>query len=163
MGFRFRRSMSLLPGVRINLSGSGPSLSIGPRGFHYTVGPKGTRVTAGIPGTGLSWSEYAPDARSRPELRTSGQSFQDEPTILPDEPIDPNLTAIENAAAEEINAFSATELAPILDAAHRKLRFAPLIQLLSILVFLAALSHANQLSLGLSALYATVFVPIGIF
>src|SRR4051812_20007455 len=107
MGFRFRRSIKILSGLRINLSGSGASVSVGPRGFHYTVGPKGTRVTAGIPGTGLSWSEYTPHARSRPELRTSGQSFQDEPTILPDESIDPNLTAIENAAAEEINAFSA--------------------------------------------------------
>jgi hypothetical protein len=163
MGFRFRRSIKILPGLRLNLSGSGASVSVGPRGFHYTVGPKGTRVTAGIPGTGLSWSEYTPHARSRSEPHISGQSFQDEPTVQAGEPIDPNLTAIENAPAEEINAFSATELAPILDAAHRKLRFAPLIQLLSILVFVAALFHASQLSLGLSALYATVFVPIAIF
>jgi hypothetical protein len=162
MGLRFHRSIKLLPGIRVNLSGSGASLSLGPRGFHYTVGPKGTRVTAGIPGTGLSWSEYTPHARSRPEPRTSGESFQDEPTVQADEPIDPNLTTIENAPAEEINALSATELAPILNAAHRKLRFAPLIQLLSILVFVAALFHANQLSLGLSALYATTFVPIAI-
>jgi hypothetical protein len=163
MGFRFRRSIKILPGLRLNLSGSGASVSVGPRGFHYTVGPKGTRVTAGIPGTGLSWSEYTPHAGSRPQPHTSRQSFQDEPTILADEPIDPNLTAIKNAPAEEINAFSATELAPILNAAHHKLRFAPLIQLLSILVFVAALFHASQLSLGLSALYATTFVPIAIF
>src|SRR4051794_26326818 len=162
MGFRFRRSIKLLPGIRLNLSGSGASLSLGPRGFHYTVGPQGTRVTAGIPGTGLSWSEYTPHVRSRPETHISGQPFQSEPTVQADEAIEPNLTAIENASAEDINAFFATELAPILDAAHRKLRFAPLIQLVSILVFVAALFHANQLSLGLSALYATTFVPIAI-
>lgn len=162
MGFRFRRSIKLLPGIRVNLSGSGASLSVGPRGFHYTVGPKGTRVTAGIPGTGLSWSQYTPYAR-RVEPSYSGQSFQGGLTDLADEPIDPNLTTIENAPAEEINKFSATELAPILNAAHHKLRFAPLIQLLSILVFVAALFHASQMSLGLSALYATTFVPIAIF
>jgi hypothetical protein len=164
MGFRFRRSIKILPGLRLNLSGSGASVSVGPRGFHYTVGPKGTRVTAGIPGTGLSWSEYTPHARSRSNVPDiSGPSFQDEPTTPADEPIDPKLTAIVNAPAEEINALSATELAPILNSAYRKLRFAPLIQLLSILVFVAALFHANQLSLGLGALYATVFVPIAIF
>jgi hypothetical protein len=164
MGFRFRRSIKLLPGVRVNLSGGGASVSVGPRGFHYTVGPKGTRVTAGIPGTGLSWSEYTPHARSRPNApRIPEPSFQVEspPSVV--EPIDPALTVIENAPAEEINAFSASELAPILNSAHRKLRFAPLVQLVSILVFVAALLHANQLSLGLSALYATVFVPIAIF
>lgn len=164
MGFRFRRSIKILPGLRLNLSGSGASVSVGPRGFHYTVGPKGTRVTAGIPGTGLSWSEYTPHARSRPDVpRISESSFQDEPLAPADEPINPALAAIENAPAEEINAYSTTELAPILNSASRKLRFAPLIQLLSILVFVAALFHANQLSLGLSALYATAFVPIAIF
>jgi hypothetical protein len=58
VGFRFRRSIRLAPGVRINLSRSGPSVSFGARGFHYTVGPKGTRTTVGLPGTGLSWTQY---------------------------------------------------------------------------------------------------------
>ncbi len=33
MGFRFRKSISIIPGVRVNLSNGAPSLSIGPRGF----------------------------------------------------------------------------------------------------------------------------------
>lgn len=45
MGFRFRRSMRLLPGIRINLSKTGTSLTAGVRGAHETIG---------IPGTGLS-------------------------------------------------------------------------------------------------------------
>lgn len=44
MGFRFRRSVKLLPGVKINLSNRGASVSLGGRGFHYTIGPKGTRA-----------------------------------------------------------------------------------------------------------------------
>src|ERR1700716_1806153 len=57
--FRFRRSKRILPGVRLNLSKSGMSVSMGPRGAHYTVGPRGTRTTVGIPGTGLSYTTYS--------------------------------------------------------------------------------------------------------
>ena len=165
MGFRFRRSIKILPGLRVNLSGGGASVSVGARGFHYTVGSKGTRVTAGIPGTGLSWSEYAPHAKSRSGApRIAERSFQVEPATAVVEPVDPALTVIENAPAEEINAFSVSEIAPLLNSAYRKFRFAPIVQLVSALAFVAALlMHTSQLSLGLSALYATVFVPIAIF
>jgi len=54
--FRFWRRMKLAPGVYVNLSKSGPSLSVGPRGAKYTVGARGRRVTAGIPGTGLFYT-----------------------------------------------------------------------------------------------------------
>ena len=59
MGFRFRKSIKLIPGVRLNLGLKGASLSVGGRGLTYNVGAKGTRVTAGLPGTGLSYSHYA--------------------------------------------------------------------------------------------------------
>lgn len=54
--FRFWRRMKLAPGVYVNLSKSGPSLSVGPRGAKYTVGARGKRVTAGIPGSGLFYT-----------------------------------------------------------------------------------------------------------
>jgi len=58
MGLRFRRSFRIVPGVRINLSRSGLSTSIGRPGATLNVGGKrGPRVTVGIPGTGLSYSE----------------------------------------------------------------------------------------------------------
>ncbi|MBR0458093.1 MAG: DUF4236 domain-containing protein [Victivallales bacterium] len=57
MGFRFRKSISLLPGVRLNITKSGPSLSIGPRGAKANISTKGVRGTVGIPGTGMSWSQ----------------------------------------------------------------------------------------------------------
>jgi len=53
MGWRFRKSIKIMPGVRINLSKSGISTSVGPRGAKITFGPNGTYVNAGIPGTGL--------------------------------------------------------------------------------------------------------------
>ena len=68
MGFRFRKSFKLLPGVRINLSKSGVSTSIGEPGATLNISKRGTRGTVGIPGTGISYSEKlsspTPDATS---------------------------------------------------------------------------------------------------
>ena len=60
MGFRFRQSVRLLPGVRLNLSKTGPSLSVGGRGLSLNLGKKGTRTTVGLPGSGMSYSSYRP-------------------------------------------------------------------------------------------------------
>jgi len=57
MGFRFRRSLKLFPGLKINFSKSGPSLSVGGRGHTLNVSIRGARATVGIPGTGLSYSK----------------------------------------------------------------------------------------------------------
>lgn len=55
MGFRFRRRVSIIPGVWLNLSKSGISTSLGGRGLTYNLSKRGTRKTVGLPGTGLSW------------------------------------------------------------------------------------------------------------
>ncbi len=57
MSFRFSRSIRILPGVRINLSKSGPSISVGARGASVNIGKRGVRTTASAPGTGVSWSK----------------------------------------------------------------------------------------------------------
>ena len=51
-GFQFRKSLKLLPGVRLNFSKSGASLSVGPEGAHITAGPKGTWFFLDLPGSG---------------------------------------------------------------------------------------------------------------
>ncbi|MBS3995701.1 MAG: DUF4236 domain-containing protein [Alkaliphilus sp.] len=56
MGLRFFKRISIVPGISLNLSKSGPSLSFGPKGLKYTVGGKGTRTTFGLPGTGLYYT-----------------------------------------------------------------------------------------------------------
>jgi hypothetical protein len=57
MGFRFRKSVKLLPGVRLNLSKSGISTTLGVRGASVNLSRRGRRYTVGLPGTGLSYSE----------------------------------------------------------------------------------------------------------
>src|SRR5262249_29389277 len=56
MPLRFRRSITLIKGVTLNLSKSGASVSMGPPGAHGTVGRNGVRATAGVPGSGLSYT-----------------------------------------------------------------------------------------------------------
>jgi hypothetical protein len=53
MSFRFYRRLRIAPGLSVNLSRSGPSLSVGVRGAHLTVGRKGVTRTVGLPGTGM--------------------------------------------------------------------------------------------------------------
>lgn len=67
MGFRFQKRITLCPGLRLNLSKSGISMSAGPRGASVTVGKNGVYGNVGIPGSGLSWRERLdkPDVRSR--------------------------------------------------------------------------------------------------
>ena len=56
MGWRYRKSVTILPGVKVNFGLHSTSLSLGGQGFRTTYSSTG-RVTrsVGIPGTGLSY------------------------------------------------------------------------------------------------------------
>lgn len=53
MAFRFRKSFKIAHGVRINLSKSGFSTTIGGKGASVNIGGNGTYLNTSIPGTGL--------------------------------------------------------------------------------------------------------------
>src|SRR5687768_5971856 len=57
MGFRFRRSIRIAPGIRLNVTRSGLSATLGPRGASIGVGRRGTFLNVGIPGTGVSYRQ----------------------------------------------------------------------------------------------------------
>ena len=54
--FRFYRRINLFPGLSLNLSKSGPSVTVGMRGAHLTLGRRGITRTVGIPGTGVYYT-----------------------------------------------------------------------------------------------------------
>ncbi len=58
MPIRFRRTLKIAPGVKLNFSKSGVSTTVGPKGFHFTFGKRGVRRTVSIPGTGVSEVDY---------------------------------------------------------------------------------------------------------
>jgi hypothetical protein len=53
MSIQFRKRLKIFPGVWLNISKSGWSLSFGGRGFSCNVGPKGHQESIGIPKTGI--------------------------------------------------------------------------------------------------------------
>ncbi len=76
--FRFRKSIKILPGVRLNINKSSLSLSLGKKGMHYTISSNGTSTkSVGIPGTGLSYVDRdkiggsGKKASSKPKADTS--------------------------------------------------------------------------------------------
>lgn len=77
MGLRYRKSINLLPGVKLNISKSGFSTSIGKPGNTLNISSRGTKSTIGIPGTGLSYSQMLTKRRSGRSRRTSRQRAQE--------------------------------------------------------------------------------------
>jgi tetratricopeptide (TPR) repeat protein len=64
VGFRMRKSISIIPGVRLNLSKTGIGYSVGVKGYRLTQRADGrTQRTASLPGTGLSHVTTSGSAR----------------------------------------------------------------------------------------------------
>ena len=91
MGFRFFKRMNILPGVTLNLSKGGGSVSVGPRGAKLTFGTSGARATVGLPGSGLFYTTtfslkklgklfgYASDSDEREEGDSAPQTGEASP------------------------------------------------------------------------------------
>jgi hypothetical protein len=74
---RFRRTLKVFPGVRLNINKRGLSTSFSFRGFHITLGKRGIRRTVGLPGTGLSFTNTIgePPRASAPASRARAGHF----------------------------------------------------------------------------------------
>jgi hypothetical protein len=51
---RFRKTIKIAPGIKLNLSKSGISSTVGGKGLSATIGKNGAYLNTGIPGTGVS-------------------------------------------------------------------------------------------------------------
>lgn len=70
MGFNFKKSFKIAPGVRLNVGKKGiSSLSVGGKGARLNIGKKGTRTTVGIPKTGISYSSYSSHSKPKQKRR----------------------------------------------------------------------------------------------
>ena len=154
MGFRFRWSKRILPGIRLNLSKSGPSVSLGGRGFWFTVGSKGTRTTVGIPGTGMSWSSYKPYSSGK-QPSASAPAPEPAPAFGRSED-----QIIDSAPLDAIAAGSNNDLAPLLQEVQRRWRYEPLIVVLCILFFVLGFFFSNNEWIVLSAITLVAGWPI---
>lgn len=86
MGFRFRKSINLGGGFRVNLSKSGVGYSWGTKGVRFTKTATGKRrTTLSVPGTGISYV-----SESGKKNRSTQQNTKSPPNNLPAP--DPNDT-----------------------------------------------------------------------
>ena len=74
MGWRFRKSVKVFPGVRVNLGRDGiSSVSAGGRDARVSVGKRGVRQTVSLPGSGLSYSTFEAHKPAQAQRSTAGQ------------------------------------------------------------------------------------------
>lgn len=91
MGLRFRKSVSILPGVRLNFGKTGMSVSAGVPGFRKTFHTSGRVTTSvGIPGTGIYYVDTKNPRRQadrtssrradtlRPQVQSTARTEQSE-------------------------------------------------------------------------------------
>lgn len=78
MGLRFRKSITLCKGVKLNFGKTGMSVTTGVRGFHntYNFGTGRTTTSVGIPGTGISYVTTSGGSRNGTNRRSENVNRQ---------------------------------------------------------------------------------------
>ena len=76
MAFRFQKRIKILPGLRLNVSKTGISWTVGTRGASVTARDGKLTGNVGLPGTGISY-------RKRLDLPSQDQVDQDQPRPPP--------------------------------------------------------------------------------
>lgn len=118
MGFRFRKSVNLGGGFRVNFSKTGVGYSWGGKGFRVTRTAKGTtRTTASIPGTGISYSYEL----GKQNLKRRKEKAEAEGKFYPSV-ADRNLYATQNIVNNIVSTTASDELEAMLASANEALR-----------------------------------------
>lgn len=76
MGFRFRKSINLGGGIKLNLNKKSAGLSFGGKGFRYSMNTKGRKTTSvGIPGTGLYYTKSSGGNKKNSKYQKTANNF----------------------------------------------------------------------------------------
>ena len=119
MGWRFRKSFKVIPGLRLNLSKSGLSASIGGAPLTLNIGPHGLMGTASIPGTGISLREHfgtpapQPVSLPAPEPMPSTLPYSPVPVLPSHSPVTP-VEQIRSASTELLTSETLKEVKKLL-------------------------------------------------
>ena len=115
MGFRYRKSINIGGGFRVNISKSGVGYSWGIKGYRVTKTAKGNiRKTTTLPGTGLSYVEELPNKNRKNKLNNPDFSNNN---------LDSNTYDTREIKNNLISNFSSDNLQYIVDLANRSLKF----------------------------------------
>ena len=73
MGVRYRKSIKIGKGMKLNFGKKGASMSFGTKGLHYTINTSGRRTSSvGIPGTGASFVSSSGGRKRSSKRKSSG-------------------------------------------------------------------------------------------
>lgn len=115
MGFRYRKSINLGGGFRINLSKSGVGYSWGTKGYRVTKTAGGkTRRTYSIPGTGLSYVDESGPNKTRLNTRPHEQPKPQQSFT--------NVNSEHKIESADISQFKAAEVSNISKSIEKTLR-----------------------------------------
>ncbi len=73
MGLIFRRSVRILPGLKVNIGKKGTSVTVGSKGAHVTYGKGRKSISVGVPGTGVYYRQSVPKKNGQSANRLYNQ------------------------------------------------------------------------------------------
>jgi len=127
MSWRFRKSFKVIPGVRLNLSRSGLSASIGGAPITLNIGQHGLVGTASLPGTGISYrhkfgavpQDGSPALSLPPSSAPSFIPAIPAPQLHP-VPVIPPIQEIRSASTELLTSQSLQALKQVIQTAYEE-------------------------------------------
>lgn len=88
MGLRFRKSVKIAPGVKVNLNKKSTSVTFGGKGVHRTISSTGKKTTSvGLPGSGAYYTTSSGGTSGTNKKKvssSSGHEFNVAPPQVPD-------------------------------------------------------------------------------
>lgn len=107
MGFKFRKSIKVAPGVKVNVTHKGIGLSAGVKGARISTGPSGSRITTSLPGTGISYEQRIGKKKgSKQGTSTTTSTIKNTTATTPD--IQSNIKVKSSPIKREAKAFKVT-------------------------------------------------------
>ncbi len=76
MPLRFRRTIKVAPGVKLNLSKGGVSTTVGTKNIKFNFGKSGVKRTIAIPGTGIQEVDYIQKNETASEKEKKGRTAE---------------------------------------------------------------------------------------
>lgn len=120
MGLRYRKSINLGGGFRINLSKSGVGYSWGTKGFRVSKTARGTtRTTYSIPGTGLSYTTETGNENSRRRNQRNNRPPRPQRNEYQEAPRTLNYDVPQEIESGDVTRFQSAEANNIVSSINR--------------------------------------------
>ena len=159
MGLRYRKSIKLGGGFRVNISKSGVGYSWGTKGYRVTKTATGqTRKTYSIPGTGLSYVKTKGKKRAKKPKRSSPRAASTPVKPTPSSTVQFDWT--ETVSNEHVSSMTAAGMEEILAIANKNLRFFHLCIVAFIISFFACFVVPFFFFAMVALLFAFIYLAI---